>query len=112
MNDDKPFPPIEMFEVLASTLDSIHQAAGDGAPEWTTHIALEQAAHGVLAAKVAFNLHANGALSVGELEAELFQEGLGEPAVTAARVCFGLGLHVDAPQIRSYFLQEQNSISV
>ena len=42
MNDDKPFPPIEMFEVLASTLDSIHQAAGDGAPEWTTHIALEQ----------------------------------------------------------------------
>ena len=42
MNDDKPFPPIEIFEVLASTLDSIHQAAGDGAPEWTTHIALEQ----------------------------------------------------------------------
>ncbi len=42
MKDQAPFPPIEIFEVLTSTLDSIHQAAASGAPQWTTHIALEQ----------------------------------------------------------------------
>ena len=42
MKDQAPFPPIELFEVLTSTLDSIHQAAAEGAPQWTTHIALEQ----------------------------------------------------------------------
>ena len=42
MNDQSPSPPIEVFEVLTSTLDSIHQAAAAGAPQWTTHIALEQ----------------------------------------------------------------------
>ena len=42
MNNDEIFPAIEMFEVLTSTLDSIHQAAAGGAPEWTTHIAREQ----------------------------------------------------------------------
>ncbi|MFP6739255.1 MAG: biotin--[acetyl-CoA-carboxylase] ligase [Planctomycetota bacterium] len=42
MKDHVPFPPIEIFEVLTSTLDSIHQAAAAGAPQWTTHIALEQ----------------------------------------------------------------------
>lgn len=42
MKDQAPFPPIEIFEVLTSTLDSIHQAAAAGAPQWTTHIALEQ----------------------------------------------------------------------
>ena len=42
MEDDTPFPSIEIFEVLTSTLDSIHQAAAEGAPEWTTHIAREQ----------------------------------------------------------------------
>jgi len=42
MENDTPFPSIEIFEVLTSTLDSIHQAAAEGAPEWTTHIAREQ----------------------------------------------------------------------
>jgi BirA family biotin operon repressor/biotin-[acetyl-CoA-carboxylase] ligase len=42
MEDQTPFPAIETFEVLTSTLDSIHQAAENGAPEWTTHIAREQ----------------------------------------------------------------------
>ena len=42
MENDTPFPSIEIFEVLTSTLDSIHQAAENGAPEWTTHIAREQ----------------------------------------------------------------------
>lgn len=42
MQDNTPFPPIEVYEVLTSTLDSIHQAAAGGAPQWTTHIANEQ----------------------------------------------------------------------
>ena len=42
MKDQAPFPPIEIFEVLTSTLDSVHQAAAAGAPQWTTHIAREQ----------------------------------------------------------------------
>lgn len=42
MENKTPFPAIAVFEVLTSTLDSIHQAAADGAPQWTTHIAREQ----------------------------------------------------------------------
>ena len=59
-----------------------------------TDIALEQAAHGMFAAEIGFDLEWHRALSVGELKAQLFQEGCGQFAVTAAGQGGGVGVEV------------------